>query len=101
LNEKEEKQMDNGKSQTRTRRIARHIPSSSRERSALQLQRLLSNSRKVQLLVPVLRHVFTRSNAVDRHLGVEFKSAEELGGDEEVLAAAAAVFTGSGAGDVD
>jgi len=38
---------------------------------------------------------------VDSHFGVEFKAAEELGGDEEVLASAAAVFVGGGAGDVD
>ena len=38
---------------------------------------------------------------MDCHLGVEFKTAEELGGDEEVLASTATVFAGSGAGDVD
>ena len=51
--------------------------------------------------MPILRHVFSGGNAVDCHLGVEFKPAKELGGDEEVLASAAAVFAGSGAGDVD
>lgn len=71
------------------------------ESSALQLQRLLRKGRKVHLLVSVLRHVFAGSNTVDRHFGMEFKTAEELGGDEEVLASTAAVFTGSGAGDVD
>jgi len=51
--------------------------------------------------VPVLWHVLAGSNAVDRHFGVEFKTAEKLGCDEEVLASATAVFAGSGAGDVD
>ena len=36
---------------------------------------------------------------MDCHLGVEFKTAEELGGDEEVLASTATVFAGSGAGE--
>ena len=92
--------MNNEKSQTRTTSIPSAVPSSCKS-STLQLQRLLSNSRKVQLLVPVLRHVFAGSNTVDRHFRVELKTAEELRGDEEVLAAAAAVFAGSGAGDVD
>ena len=74
---------------------------SSRQSSTLQLQRLFCQSRKVHLLVPVLRHMFAGSNAVDSHFGVEFKTAEELWGDEEVLASAAAVFAGGGAGDVD
>lgn len=87
-------------SHRREPRIARNIPLPY-ESSTLQLQRLLRESRKVHLLVPVLRHVFAGSNAVDGHLGVEFEAAEELGSDEEVLASAAAVFAGGGAGDVD
>ena len=51
--------------------------------------------------MPILRHVFAGGNAVDCHLGMELKTAEEFGGDEEVLASTAAIFTGSGAGDVD
>ena len=82
-------------------RVTKDTPSSCRQSSALQLQRLLRNSRKVHLLVPVLWHVLAGSNAVDGHLGVEFEAAEELGCDEEVLASAAAVFAGGGAGDVD
>lgn len=53
---------------------ARQIPSS-RGSGALQLQRLLRESRKVHLLVTVLWHVFAGSNAVDGHLGVELKTA--------------------------
>lgn len=79
---------------------ARQVPSSC-ESSALQLQRLLRQSRKVHFFVSVFWHVFAGSNAVDCHFRVEFKTAEQFGGDEEVLASAAAVFTGSGAGDVD
>ena len=94
--------MKNEKSLRRKRRsrTAKVTPSSC-ESGALQLQRLLRQSRKVHLLVTVLWHVFAGCNAVDGHLGVELKTAEELGGDEEVLASAAAVFAGSGAGDVD
>jgi hypothetical protein len=88
---------------TRTRITHRqryHFPSSC-QGSALQLQRLLRDSRKVHLLVPVLRHVFAGSNAVDSHFGVELETAEKFGRDEEVLASAAAVFAGGSAGDVD
>ena len=76
------------------------VPSSC-ESGALELQRLLRQSRKVHLLVSVFWHVFAGSDAVDCHLRVEFEAAEKFGGDEEVLASAAAVFAGGGAGDVD
>lgn len=85
---------------------ARSIPAdenapSPRESSALQLQRLLCQRRKVHLLMTVLRHMLAGRNAVDCHLGVELKTAEELRRDEEVLASSSAVFASSGAGDVD
>lgn len=51
--------------------------------------------------MPILRHVFAGSDAVDGHFRVEFKTAEKFGGDEEVLASTAAVLAGGGAGDVD
>jgi hypothetical protein len=76
-------------------------PSSPRKRGTLQLQRLLRKSRKVHLLMSILGHILARSDAMDRHLGVELQAAEELGRDEEVLASAAAVFAGGGAGDGD
>lgn len=87
--------------QTRDTHPPDKSPPSSCESSALELQRLLRQSRKVHLLVPVLWHVFAGSDAVDCHLWVEFEAAEKFGGDEEVLASAAAVFAGGGAGDVD
>lgn len=92
--------MKNEKPGCKAHAVHASIPSSC-ESSTLQLQRLLRQSRKVHLLVPILWHVFAGSNAMDCHLGVEFKTAEKLGGDEEVLASTATVFTGSGAGDVD
>ena len=95
--------MNNEKAELQSERESRPTGQvhSSCESSTLQLQRLPRQSRKVHLLVSVLRHVFAGSNTVDRHFGMEFKTAEELGGDEEVLASTATVFTGSGAGDVD
>jgi hypothetical protein len=74
---------------------------SSCESSALQLQRLFRQGRKVHLLMSVLWHMFARGDAVDGHLGVELEAAEKLGRDEEVLASSAAVFAGNGTGDVD
>jgi hypothetical protein len=96
------KQMDNEKAESqreRSSRSTKHIPSSCQS-SALQLQRLLRNSCKVHLLMPVLWHVLAGSNAVDCHFGVEFEAAEKLRGDEKVLASTAAVFACGGAGDV-
>jgi hypothetical protein len=100
LENRNEKANGQRKSRVAARTRITH-PSSSCQGSTLQLQRLLRDSRKVHSLVSILWHVLAGSNAVDCHLGVEFETAEELGRDEEVLASTAAVFTGSGAGDVD
>ena len=85
--------MDNEKPGCNANAVTRALPSSCQS-SALQLQRLLRNSRKVHLLMAVLWHVLTGSDAVDGHFGVEFETTEKFGGDEEVLASAAAVFAG-------
>ena len=69
------KQTKNEKPGCKAHAIHASVPSS-RESSALQLQRLLRQSRKVHLLVSVLWHVFAGGNAVDCHLGVEFETAE-------------------------
>jgi hypothetical protein len=68
--------------------------------STLEHQGLLSKRRKVHLRM-IGRHVFARRNAVDFHSWVVLQTAEEFRRDEEILAAAAAVFAVRGTGDVD
>ena len=52
-------------------------------------------------LLGIVRHVFAAGNAKYPHALVITQTRQQLGRDEEVLASAAAVFAGSGAGDVD
>jgi hypothetical protein len=47
------------------------------------------------------RHVLARRDAVNFHPGVVLESAEEFRRDEEILAAATAVFATRGTGNVD
>lgn len=83
-----------------------HSWPSSNTPGSLQSQRLPRHRSKVHLrmtarLRMVVRHVFTRSDAVNFHLAVVLKAAEQLGGDQEVLAAATTVLASRGACDVD